>query len=49
MVADRVMMRDITGVATTVGPGVRRDDGGGGLGLRVDGAWGELTTDELTN
>ena len=52
MVADRIMMGDITGTAATVGPGVRRDDGGGGLGLRVDGAWGELAnwrTGELAN
>ena len=42
MVADPIIMGDITGAAATVDPGVRRDDGGGGLGLRVDGAWGGL-------
>ena len=55
MVADRVMMGDIIGSTVTVGPGVRRDDGRGWVGLcgwtgrgrTANGRTGELANCEL--
>ncbi|MDD1452411.1 hypothetical protein NHF48_018185 [Sphingomonas sp. H160509] len=52
MVADRVMMGDIIGSTATVDPGVRQDDGRGGLGFAGGRGVGELAnwrTGELAN